>query len=132
MFCCVEAAHGASSLSPAPARATRADHRGRGRVFLRKHEIKSAIISVLYLVLVFIQIFVQELPLSDEASQRFDQAFEYIDLTFLVFFTVEITLHILVDGFQYLLASKLYLVDAITILIFLLLSPAHGGSHGGA
>ena len=38
-------------------------------------------------------------------------------MAFLVFFMIELSLHLLVDGFAYLRTSKLYMLDALTVVI---------------
>lgn len=101
--------------------------RGRARQWLKRNEMASAAISVCYLVLIFVQIVMEEMPLGDEFNSSFVQIFSWVDLAFLVFFFGEYAGHILVDGFKYFRRTdgtweKLYIVDATTVVMSLVLS----------
>jgi len=101
--------------------------RGRARQWLKRNEMASAAISVCYLVLIFVQIVMEEMPLGDEFNALFVQIFSYVDLAFLVFFFGEYAGHMLVDGIKYFRRAdgtweKLYIVDATTVVMSLVLS----------
>ena len=98
---------------------------GRARQFLSRHSTTSTAISVLYLVLIFLQIVISEMPGNYEQESL--PIFAVIDLVFLAFFAVEYAAHMLVDGIEYFRKSdgsweKLFLLDASTVLISLVLS----------
>ena len=101
--------------------------RGRARQWLKRNEMASAAISVCYLVLIFVQIVMEEMPLGDEFNSSFVQVFSYVDLAFLVFFFSEYAGHMIVDGIKYFRRAdgtweKLYIVDATTVVMSLVLS----------
>ena len=101
--------------------------RGRARQWLKRNEMGSAVISVCYLVLIFLQIVLEEMPLGDDFNSWFIFIFAYVDLAFLVFFAGEYAAHMLVDGIRYFRKvdgtwEKLYLVDASTVVVSLVLS----------
>ena len=122
--------------------------RGRIRKWLRHHQMSSALLSIVYLVLVFTSILIeesQEMVLAEDdvpcdaqgnvsdaggaqlepLEQQFHDAtvvLEWLDLAFLVVFTAEIALHLVADGLSYVTDSKLVLADASTVLISLALS----------
>lgn len=67
------------------------------------------------------------MPLGDEFNSSFVQIFSWVDLAFLVFFFGEYAGHILVDGVKYFRRTdgtweKLYIVDATTVVMSLVLS----------
>ena len=101
--------------------------RGRARQWLKRNEIGSAAISVCYLVLIFLQIVLEEMPLGDKFHTWFVRIFSWVDLSFLVFFGAEYAAHMLVNGVGYFRKvdgtwEKLYLVDASTVVMSLVLS----------
>ena len=75
--------------------------RGRARQWLKRNEMASAAISVCYLVLIFAQIVMEELPTGEEFNSVKLQVFSWIDLVFLVFFFSEYLAHVLVDGIKF-------------------------------
>ena len=75
--------------------------RGRARQWLKRNEMASAAISVFYLVIIFAQIVMEELPTGAEFKSVKLQVFSWIDLVFLVFFFSEYVAHVLVDGIKY-------------------------------
>jgi len=75
--------------------------RGRSRQWLKRNEMASAAISVFYLVIIFAQIVMEELPTGAEFKSVKLQVFSWIDLVFLVFFFSEYVAHVLVDGIKY-------------------------------
>ena len=75
--------------------------RGRARQWLKRNEMASAAISVCYLVLIFAQIVMEELPTGEEFNSLKLQVFSWIDLAFLVFFFSEYLAHVLVDGIKF-------------------------------
>ena len=101
--------------------------RGRARQWLKRNEMGSAAISVCYLALIFLQIVLEEMPLGDEFHTWFVRIFSWVDLSFLVFFGAEYAAHMLVNGVGYFRKvdgtwEKLYLVDASTVVMSLVLS----------
>ena len=75
--------------------------RGRARQWLKRNEMASAAISVCYLVLIFAQIVMEELPTGEEFNSVKLQVFSWVDLVFLVFFFSEYLAHVLVDGIKF-------------------------------
>jgi len=75
--------------------------RGRARQWLKRNEMESAAISVFYLVIIFAQIVMEELPTGEEFKSVKLQVFSWIDLAFLAFFFSEYVAHVLVDGIKY-------------------------------
>jgi hypothetical protein len=80
-----------------------------------------AVVSVLYLGLVFMQIVMEEVPLTAQAEEDALAIFSTVDLAFLIIFSIEIVMSLLAYGRKYF-ASRLLQVDAATVVASLALA----------
>jgi hypothetical protein len=95
--------------------------KGRSRRWLRRNEMAMAVVSVLYLGLVFMQIVMEEVPLTAQAEEDALAIFSTVDLAFLIIFSIEIVMSLLAYGRKYF-ASRLLQVDAATVVASLALA----------
>ena len=96
--------------------------RGRLRRMLRRHEIAAASISILYLVFIFCQLLIEEMPLKKKTLEDFLDVALLVDVTFLSWFVLEIAAYTLVEGLGYFRDSKMNCIDASTVLISMVIT----------
>tara|TARA_B110001452_G_C15229472_1_gene425963 strand:- start:192 stop:2633 length:2442 start_codon:yes stop_codon:yes gene_type:complete len=95
--------------------------RTRARRILQKHEVHLACFSVVYLIIILVDLVMEEIY--EEGESPFAQGtwFTILDTAFSVGFLSELLLRVAVEGFRYL-RSCINVVDASTIVLSLILA----------